>query len=219
MNIPLKIKIKKTTPISLQSMIFFSLLFSLLLFPLVSMSSVLADEPIDIRLGTPTYAGTGCPMGTASARLSPDARSFHILFDQYVAHAGRSAGVALNRKSCNLAIPVAVPPGYSIALYEIDRISGFLSLPSEAEAEFYLEYFFAGSKGPIIHRMWQGPTHQEYFISNIIASSAIVWSPCGQSVNLRMNTNILVKTNSTMEDAMATVERGIAGKIQWRFCH
>src|SRR3982750_1792818 len=46
----------------------------------------------DISLGQPGYGGTGCPGGSVSATLSPDAKSLSILFDQYQVEAGGDTG-------------------------------------------------------------------------------------------------------------------------------
>jgi len=55
---------------------------SILLF-----STILFSAPVfaadDISLGEPGYGGTGCPAGTVSVTLSPDAKSLSLLFDQY----------------------------------------------------------------------------------------------------------------------------------------
>src|SRR5262249_52788568 len=67
------------------------------------------DRPVDnddIYLGIPSYGGTGCPAGTASVTLSPDAKALSILFDTYVAEVGGTSGKTLDRKSCNVAVPV-----------------------------------------------------------------------------------------------------------------
>jgi len=55
-----------------------------------------ADE---IRLGQPTYDGTGCPNGTASVVLDPSAASLSILFDEYSVGAGGATGRSLHRKA------------------------------------------------------------------------------------------------------------------------
>jgi hypothetical protein len=65
----------------------------------------------DISLGKPGYGGTGCPEGTVSATLSPDAKSLSLLFDHYQISVGGATGKSFDRKSCNIAIPVHVPQG------------------------------------------------------------------------------------------------------------
>ena len=51
----------------------------------------------------------------------------------------------------------------------------------------------------------------------------MVWSPCGADVNLRVNTNMLVKTNRMMEDAMGVVDSadfqtGIVYHLKFQRC-
>src|SRR5690606_16125540 len=54
----------------------------------------------DIALGEPGYGGTGCPDGSASVTLSPDAKSLSIIFDEYFVEAGGATNKSFDRKSC-----------------------------------------------------------------------------------------------------------------------
>ncbi len=119
-----------------------SLMKSILTMSLLSISiSALAQD--DIALGIPGYGGNGCPAGTASVTLSPDAKALSIIFDQFIAEAGPNIGKTLDRKSCNIAIPVHVPSGFSVSVIAVDY-RGFVSLPRNAMAKLQAEYFFAG---------------------------------------------------------------------------
>lgn len=53
----------------------------------------------------------------------------------------------MERKTCNIAVPVHVPQGYSVSIFQIDY-RGFNSLPYGAYSRFNVEYFFAGTQGP-----------------------------------------------------------------------
>src|SRR4051794_19530380 len=83
----------------------------------------------DIRLGQPGYGGTGCPGGSVSATLSPDKKSLSLIFDQFVATAGGNSGRAIDRKTCNIAVPVHIPQGISISVIDVDY-RGYIFLPS-----------------------------------------------------------------------------------------
>jgi hypothetical protein len=175
----------------------------------------------DIRLGHPAYGGNGCPAGTASASVSPDAKSLSIIFDQFMVEAGAATGRTLDRKSCNIAIPVHVPSGFSISLVAVDY-RGFVSLPRGAMARLSAEYFFAGSMGPRFAQDFHGVRDQDYLFTNNLGISAQVWSPCGADVNLRVNAAMMVR-NPTWQDALATVDSadvraGIIYQIQSRRC-
>jgi hypothetical protein len=176
----------------------------------------------DISLGNPVYGGTGCPQGSASALLSPDSKTLTVLFDQYQVEAGRSSGKSFDRSSCNLAIPVHVPQGFSVSILQVDY-RGTNILPSGGSSRLTAEYFFAGSKGPTLTKSFRGPLNQDYDFGNTLMASAIVWSECGADVNLRANTSVLVMTNRAMEDALTTVDTAdvkaaIIYKLQWRRC-
>lgn len=174
-----------------------------------------------IALGEPGYGGTGCPAGSVSVTLSPDARSLSLLFDQYYVEAGGATNKSFDRKSCNIAIPVHVPQGYSVSILEIDY-RGYNYLPTGATSQFNVEYFFAGSRGPRFQKTFRGPLDDEYLLSNTLAATAIVWSKCGADVNLRTNTSIRVTTRQNKE-ALATVDSqdinaAIVYQLSWKKC-
>ncbi len=183
-------------------------------------SAQAADE---IRLGYPGYGGNGCPAGSASVTMSPDQTQLSILFDQYMVEAGGSTGKTLDRKSCNIAIPVTVPQGWSISLFQVDY-RGFNSLPAGARSQMNAEYFFAGSRGLRYTSTFRGPQAQDYMVSDAMLAEAVVWSACGAQTNLRVNTSILVQTNARREQALATVDSadvqaGLIYHVKWRRCN
>lgn len=176
-----------------------------------------------LRLGDPAYGGTGCPAGTASATVSPDQQSLSILFDNYVTEAGFTTGRQVDRKSCNITVPVHVPQGYSVAVFQVDY-RGFNALPNGARSRFNAEYFWAGSQGPRISRNFIGPINQDFTLTNNLLASTLVWTPCGASVNLRVNTSLMTNTNTAFEQALSSVDSadissGLIYHIQWRRCN
>ncbi|MDP3669718.1 MAG: DUF4360 domain-containing protein [Telluria sp.] len=175
----------------------------------------------DISLGTPGYGGTGCPAGSVSATLSPDAKSLSLLFDKYQIAVGGSTGKSFDRKSCNIAIPVHVPQGMSVAVMKIDY-RGFNRLPTQASSQFNVEYFFAGTRGPAFQRSFRGVLDEDYLINNELVAESMVWSGCGADVNLRTNSSMKVQTAANKE-AMSSIDSqdvnaGIIYQLQWRKC-
>lgn len=182
--------------------------------------SVMADS---LYLGTPSYGGPGCPQGTASVNLSPDQSQISILFDQYTLAAGGFTGKTMDRKSCNVAIPVHIPQGYSISIFQVDY-RGFNALPAGGSSQFRVEYFLAGMKGPTYTRNFSSMNNGDFTISNTIAAEALIWSACGKDVILRTNSAMAVRTNSMNQDAQAGVDSididsGLVYHIQWRACN
>ncbi len=176
-----------------------------------------------LRLGQAAYGGTGCPAGTASVTVSPDQSALSILFDSYVAEAGNTTGKTIDRKSCNISIPVTVPNGYSVAVFQVDY-RGFTAVPRGAQVRFDAEYFWAGSTGFRVSRQFAGPYNDNYTVSDGLLATTMVWTPCGASVNLRANTSMMAQTNSRREQTLATVDSadissGLIYHLQWRRCN
>lgn len=181
--------------------------------------TALADS---IYLQQPGYGGNGCPAGSASVTLSPDAKSLSVIFDQFMVNAGGMTGKRIDRKSCDIAIPVHVPNGLAISIIKVDY-RGFNSLPSGASSKFTSEYFFAGTTGPKFIKDFKGPLDRDYLLNNQLSLSSTIWSPCGKDVNLRVNSSMLVQTNSSYEDTFATVDSadfnaGILYHLQIKSC-
>lgn len=177
----------------------------------------------DISMGQPAYGGSGCPAGSASAVLAPDAKTLSILFDEFIAESGGTTGRTVDRKSCGIAVPVHVPQGYSVSVIKVDY-RGFVSLPRGADARMSAEYFFGGSSGPRRTDTFVGPRSQDYMLTDDLVATAVVWSRCGEDVNLRINANLTVRTNSRREQAMATVDSTdlstrLVYHLQWKRCN
>jgi len=176
-----------------------------------------------LHLGQPAYGGSGCPAGSASVTLSPDETAVSILFDSYITEAGYTTNKSIDRKSCNISIPVQVPQGYSVSIFQVDY-RGFNSVPSGATTRFEAEYFWAGSRGPRISRTFYGPVTDNFTLTDELIATTLVWAPCGASVNLRANTSMMARTNSNFDQTMgvvdsADVSSGLIYHIKWRRCN
>lgn len=184
--------------------------------------SVLAQS--GLRMGTPSYGGSGCPAGTASVTLSPSEDAISILFDAFSASAGGDSRKRVDRKSCNLSIPVTIPQGYSVSVIQVDY-RGFNFIPSSgAYTRLNTEYFWAGIRGPMFSKLFVGPQNKDFTTSNGIIAESLVWTPCGASVNLRVNSSVMAQSNNRMDqtDIMvdsADITSGLIYHIQWRRCN
>jgi hypothetical protein len=182
-----------------------------------------AQATIGIKLGQPGYGGNGCPQGSASAVLSPDETELSILFDSYQVEAGREVGKRMDRKSCNLAVPILVPHGYSITLIKVDY-RGYVSAPSGGFARLESEYFFAGQRGPRFSRTFNGTYENDYTVTDNLVATALVYSACGARDNLRINSSLMTQTNRRGDQAYATLDsvdlsNAMVYRIAWRRCN
>lgn len=170
-----------------------------------------------LRLGKASYGGTGCPGGTAAVALSADKKSLSLRFDRYQVAAGGSR--SFDRKSCNLAIPLNVPAGISVSVVAVDY-RGVNRLPAGAKTQFRAEYFFAGGRGPVLTRAFNGPLQGRFAFSNAIGAK--VWSACGADVILRSNTSLRVSTSGGRAASSSIrsqdIKTAIVYRLQWRNC-
>lgn len=193
----------------------------------IMLGATASAQADDISLGQPAYGGTGCPQGTVGVTLTPDQKVLSIIFDQFVVQAGQGSGVMIDRKSCNLAIPIHVPQGFSVSVIKVDY-RGYTFVPTGAMARFDVEYFLksfnSSSKGPSSSRTFMGPVDSNYLLSNNLTATALVWSACGEDISLRVNTAMMAKSNSKKQDVLATLDSadiaaGLVYQLQWRKCN
>ncbi|MEQ1756203.1 MAG: DUF4360 domain-containing protein [Micropepsaceae bacterium] len=197
---------------------------SLKLASLAALGALAIAAPVradEIFLGIPGYGGSGCSSGSVSTTLSPDQKSLSLLFDEYEVSAGGTTGRSFDRKSCNVAIPVHVPHGLSVAVLTVDY-RGYNHLPPRAQSQFNVEYFFAGGRGPAFRRSFYGQLDQDYTITNELMAQSVVWSPCGADVNLRTNSSMRVGTVNNAEASASVdsedINAAIVYHLQWRTC-
>lgn len=184
----------------------------------------MATNPVFL-MGEPSFFGSGCPAGTVRVAPSMDGQTVSILFDEYAAATTPSTN--RDRKACNVAVPVSILPGISIGIFQVDfRGYAFVPPVERAFVEFQANYFFAGATGPTYKKTWATRSDEDLFLSNKLGVSAVVWSPCGQSANFRINTALMAyKPKLSDEDAQIaidstdiTVERGFRFFVTFRVC-
>ncbi|MEA5572364.1 DUF4360 domain-containing protein [Calothrix sp. UHCC 0171] len=174
-----------------------------------SMGPAFAAPKVEI-LGA-NYGGNGCPGGSASVSVSPDGQELSILFDKFIALGNKASE---SRKSCNLSIPIKVPQGYQISLYDADY-RGYVA--PRTTGRLRAEYFFAGQRGPIFSRTFTG--EREYNVRDSLATVANVWSRCGDSVNMRVNANMTANGQGMATvDSFDLAHRGLIYHVKYRSC-
>ncbi len=157
------------------------------------------------------YGGSGCPDGSASVTVSPDGQELTLLFDQFVAEGSKPRA---SRKSCNLSIPIKVPQGFQISIYDADY-RGYVSPGTKGRLRS--EYFFAGKRGPVFTRTFNGET--DYNVRDSLATIGDVWSRCGDSVNMRVNAAMSARGKGIATvDSFDLAHRGLVYHVKYRAC-
>ncbi len=181
----------------------------LLLPVLVALAFPAAAAPL--KLGKASYGGPGCPGG--SATVAATTSSITIRFSSYQVAAGGSTGKSFDRKACGLSIPITVPAGKSVALVGID-FAGYNRLASGTSAQFKVEEFFPGSRGPVLDKTYKGPKTGKFSVS---ADSALAWSACGATgVTFRVNTSLIVRTTGGKAASASVRSQDVSTAIAYR---
>lgn len=89
----------------------------------------------------------------------------------------------IDRVSCNLAMPISLPPGYRIVASAISN--GVSSVVKGDRAEVNQEIFIAGSRGAVKKAALTSATR----VFVLKSGAAAVKTACGQQVILRTNLN------------------------------
>lgn len=181
-------------------------------------------DPNDIYVGQPVFGGSGCPEGTVSVAASFDGTAISVLFDEYVVETGPDD--FFDYASCNVAVPVHVPQGFTVALVAVDY-RGFAAVPQSGSAQLNTEYFFAGTAGPRRTTTFPAGSFGRFLVEDDFRASTLVWSACGADVILRANTSaVAVKSPSTpygfetfLSVDSADVRAGIEYHLQWKYCN
>lgn len=177
---------------------------------IAGVSSAAMAQPA-VQIQSASYGGNGCPGGSASVSVSPDGQELSILFDKFVA-LGNSP--TERRKSCNLSIPIKVPQGFQISLYDADY-RGYVA--PQTQGVLRAEYFFAGGRGPVFTRTFNGETNYE--ARDSLATIANVWSRCGDSLNMRVNAAMVARGRGVATvDSFDLSHRGLVYHIRYRAC-
>ncbi|WP_392533990.1 DUF4360 domain-containing protein [Nostoc sp. C117] len=174
-----------------------------------SVGPAFAEDKVEIL--SAEYGGNGCPEKSASVSVSPDGQELSILFDKFIAIGN---DVAQSRKSCNLSIPIKVPQGFQISLYDADY-RGYVAPATIARLR--AEYFFAGQGGPVFSRTFRG--EKDYNVRDQLVTVADVWSRCGDSVNMRVNAAMTAHGQGMATvDSFDLAHRGLVYHIKYRQC-
>jgi len=177
---------------------------------IIAASSASASEEPKVEILGAGYGGSGCPAGSASAIVSPDGQELSVIFDEYSAFANSRRE---RRKSCNLTIPIKVPSGYQVSLFDADY-RGYIA--PNTTGRLRAEYFFAGERGPVFRRSLRG--EQEYNVQDKLMASS--WSRCGDSLNMRINSSMTATGRGMASvDSLDLARRGgFIYHIKYRAC-
>lgn len=182
--------------------------------------------PGGVQLGTPSYGGSGCPQGSAAAVLAPDGSALSLLFDRFTVEAGGATGRRIDRKNCQIAVPLQVPAGYSVTILQVDY-RGFVAAPAGSRVRMDSEHWLVGSGSDGNSLKFaqdiMGPINTNVTYSNQVPVETVVTSACGAAINLRSSASLMAMASSMSFETLASIDSadlsaGLVFNLRWTRC-
>jgi len=194
-------------------------------------SSVVADAdtltsppPSRITLEVISVNGSGCAAGTTRVTTQPDNTGFRVRYTDFIAKDGGNAKPTDVRKNCQINVLVYIPQGYTVAVARADY-RGRLHLEPGASALERTNYYVMGSSdNDYRDHPFSGPSDGTWHTTDSTAPGDLYFSPCGQDINVNLNTELRVDAGSrygaTSYMSMRTSDADVDTilRFDWRTC-
>lgn len=179
------------------------------------------SAPDGLRLGDPRYGGSGCPQGSVSAALSPDARSLSLIFDQLTIQAGGTGSKSSAQTSCRVGVPISVPKGYQVALVKVDY-RGFASIPNGGKGYLVVTGNYPGAQNQRYQKIFASSEDESFTVSSPNPNNSS-YSACGQEVLFDSSITLSLQANAAFEESVLTLDTadldaGATYELKWRTC-
>lgn len=169
-----------------------------------------------VTISSITYGGTGCPQGSVGSYISTDKQTFTLIFDNYVASIGPGVDVTESRKNCQINLGLSYPAGFQYSVFDT-IYRGYIGIDSGVTARQEATFYFSGqSAQSTTGTNFSGPKSGDYSITDSLPLTSVVWSPCGSSSALNINSQVRLSTSSTTATGQIT-DDSVDGKITFQF--
>ncbi|KAF1846300.1 uncharacterized protein K460DRAFT_122931 [Cucurbitaria berberidis CBS 394.84] len=185
----------------------------------------LGDAPPagQVKIRGVSYGGTGCPQGTMSSQISADRSIVTLIFDSYIASIGPGISVTEQRKNCQLNVDIEYPGGFQYSILSADY-RGYAAIQKGVSGTLKSTYYFSGQTAQTSTEYgFTGPVNGDYLKHDEADSTSIVWSPCGATGMLNINSQVrLTSSNSSATGLLTTDSTDLKFTqvvyVQWKKC-
>ncbi|TPX13747.1 uncharacterized protein E0L32_005950 [Thyridium curvatum] len=178
----------------------------------------------EVQIEGISFAGSGCPAGSVAGQLASDLTTITLLYDSFVAQAGKDIKPTDYRKNCQLNVKLRYPSGWQFSVFRADY-RGYASLPKGDTGTCKATYYFSGEQKQISSTMTiKGPFDDNYLKSDSFGTESTVWSPCGQEGMLNINSEVRITPLDSTTPALLTVDSTDLKftqihYLQWQTCN
>jgi len=191
---------------------------------LLATSTLFAQAPSTVTIRSITHNGSGCPIGSVAQNIASDNKAFTLTFSDYIAEVGPDVSLKESRKNCQLTIDLQFPQGYQFAVATFDY-RGYASLDRGVEGTQKSSYYFQGmGKTGSFSTTYRGVKDGDFQFRDTVPMESVIWSPCGASRALNINTQVRVsnRSNSRGRGLMTidSIDGAVVHKygLMWRRC-
>lgn len=183
---------------------------------------VIAPPTEKITLEVQSVLGTGCAAGTTTVTPNGDNTGFSIRYKDFRSEDGGDAAATAFRKNCQVNVNVHIPQGYTFAVARSDY-QGKAKLTAGSKALVRSNYYYQGdSANSYVDHVLYGPIDGTWRTTDITPVEELVWSPCGETRNLNINTEIVVSASGSVKNfvSMKTSDGEVYTLVnfQWEKC-
>jgi hypothetical protein len=182
-----------------------------------------APDPDEVYIQNINYGGTGCPQGTVAHAMANDRQSMTLIFDQFIASIGPGIENREARKNCTINVNLHVPQGWSYAIGTFD-FRGYVQLDAGVRGtQRAIFHHQGGGRQGASQTSFVGPVARDYLLRDTIGLQSLVWSNCGATRPLVVNTQLHITSDDETKRGQMTTD-SIDGKfstilgISWKPC-
>lgn len=195
---------------------------SLLTGPAATPLAAAQEQPPEgtVVIDIVTVNGTGCPPGSAAAHISPDNAAVGLEYGEYTAQVGIGSKPADSRKSCQLALAIHAPQGFTYAVAEATH-QGYAHLEPGATGVVRTSYYFQGQppSAPGSHS-FSGPLDDSWQVIDAPDVTSLVYAPCGELRNLNVisDVRVIAGTSDPATTSFMTMATSSVYRLTWKQC-
>lgn len=175
-------------------------------------------NPSEIALEGVSYGGPGCPQGTVTTILSPDASELTVLFDAFDARVG--ADQSNTEMNCEVRLNIRKPRLWSYKIESVD-FRGFVHLDAGVRAEQRVMFqngpSHAGFNKSFGYQRFNGPISQNYLLTTVKPLNGpdlLSCLPAKKNVELKIRSTVELKGGGGAKGGMMTVDSADGRMIQ-----
>lgn len=186
-----------------------------------------APPPGSVSFGSIDFNGSGCPIGSGRATVSPDGEAFTLIFDRFYVASGPGIPAQQATRSCRVVADLRFPEGWQFSIFTVD-FRGFASLEDGTWGRLHSRYKFrSGSEQRPSQVRLEGPFLDDFFKRDESGGVERGWSPCraGRDRDLVIDASLHVTAPATRQaylsiDAIDSAMRPVIETyiLRWRRC-